>query len=79
MFGARVMADHLQCNLRDSLGAGDTELDNCLAGVGRALLVWNNQLNFRGLADTIKLNNSQELGALLFRAAELASEKTTHG
>jgi hypothetical protein len=31
------------------------------------------------LADTIKLNNSQELGALLFRAAELAAEKSTHG
>jgi hydroxymethylpyrimidine pyrophosphatase-like HAD family hydrolase len=79
LFGARVMADHLQCDLRDSLGAGDTELDNFLAGVGLALLVGNNQLNFRGLADTIKLNNSQELGALLFRAAELAAEKATHG
>lgn len=79
LFGARVMADHLQFDLRDSLGAGDTELDNFLAGVGLALLVGNNQLNFRGVADTIKLDNSLELGALLFRAAELAAEKITHG
>lgn len=76
LFGARVMADHLQCDLRHSFGAGDTELDNFLAGVGLALLVGNNQLNFRGMSDTIKLNSSQELGALLFRAAELAAEKT---
>lgn len=78
LFGARVMANHLHCDLRDSLGAGDTELDNFLAGVGMALLVGNNQLNFRGLVDTIKLNDSFELGGLLFRAAELAAEKT-HG
>jgi hydroxymethylpyrimidine pyrophosphatase-like HAD family hydrolase len=78
LFGARVMSDLLQCDLRDSLGAGDTELDNFLAGVGLALLVGNNQLSFHGLVETIKLNNSMELGALLFRAAELAAVKT-HG
>jgi hydroxymethylpyrimidine pyrophosphatase-like HAD family hydrolase len=78
LFGARVMSDLLKCDLRDSLGAGDTELDNFLAGVGLALLVGNNQLRFNGLIETIKLNNSFELGALLFRAAELAAAKT-HG
>jgi hypothetical protein len=78
LFGSRAMAEHLHCDLRDSLGAGDTELDNFLSGVGLALLVGNNQLNFQGLADTIKLRDSLELGALLFRAAELAAEKT-HG
>jgi hypothetical protein len=78
LFGARVMANHFDCDLRDSLGAGDTELDNFLAGVGLALLVGHNPLDFRGLIDTIKLNNSFELGLLLFRAAELAADKT-HG
>ena len=78
LFGARVMANHFKCDLRDSLGAGDTELDNFLAGVGLALLVGPNPLEFRGLIDTIKLNNSFELGMLLFRAAELAADKT-HG
>jgi hydroxymethylpyrimidine pyrophosphatase-like HAD family hydrolase len=72
LFGARVMSDLLHCKLEDSLGAGDTELDNFLAGVGLALLVGNNQLSFHGLVDTIKLNDSLELGALLFRAAELS-------
>ena len=76
LFGARAMADLLKCDLRDSLGAGDTELDTFLAGVGLALLVGNNQLSFRGLVETIKLNNSAELGSLLFRAAELAANKT---
>jgi hydroxymethylpyrimidine pyrophosphatase-like HAD family hydrolase len=78
LFGTRVMADFFNSDLRDSLGAGDTELDTFLAGVGLALVVGNNQLNFHGLIDTIKLNNSFELGLLLFRAAELATEKT-HG
>ena len=78
LFGARVMSDYFESDLRDSLGAGDTELDTFLAGVGLALVVGNNQLSFHGLIDTIKLNNSFELGLLLFRAAELATEKT-HG
>lgn len=73
LFGARAMAEVLQCNLQDSLGAGDTELDNFLSGVGLALLVGNNELAFRGLEDTIKLQDSLELGAVLFRAAELAA------
>ncbi|HJU91576.1 MAG TPA: hypothetical protein VJ656_01470 [Pyrinomonadaceae bacterium] len=76
--GARVMSGLFKSDLRDSLGAGDTELDTFLGGVGLATLVGNNQLNFHGLIDTIKLNNSFELGLLLFRAAELATEKT-HG
>jgi len=78
LFGARVMSDMFKSDLRDSLGAGDTELDTFLAGVGLATVVGNNQLKFNGLIDTIKLNNSLELGMLLFRAAELAADKT-HG
>ncbi len=76
LFGARAMTELLQCDLQDSLGAGDTELDNFLSGVGLALLVGNHQLPFQGLTDTIMLNNSMELGALLFRAAEIAAHKT---
>jgi hydroxymethylpyrimidine pyrophosphatase-like HAD family hydrolase len=78
LFGARVMSELFKSDLRDSLGAGDTELDSFLAGVGLAILVGNNHLAFNGLIDTIKLNNSLELGSLLFRAAELAADKT-HG
>ena len=78
LFGARAMADFLDSNLHESLGAGDTELDSFLAGVGLALTVGHIELPFRGLVDTIKLKDSLELGAVLFRAAELAANKT-HG
>lgn len=76
LFGAHTMGDLLGCELRQSLGAGDTELDNFLNGVGLALLVGNNELKFNGAVDTIKLRDSHELGSLLFRAAELAAGKT---
>lgn len=78
LFGAQAMANFLQSDLRASLGAGDTELDNFLSGVGLALLVGNHELAFRGVTDTIKLRDSMELGAVLFRAAELAADRT-HG
>jgi hydroxymethylpyrimidine pyrophosphatase-like HAD family hydrolase len=73
LFGARVMSELLHCDLRASMGAGDAELDTFLAGVGLALIVGNQELSFHGLVDTIKLNNSFELGNLLFRAAEFAT------
>ncbi len=76
LFGAQAMSELLQCDLRDSMGAGDAELDTFLSGVGLALIVGPQQLGFQGLFDTIKLSDSMELGALLFRAAELAAHKT---
>ena len=76
LFGARAMSELLNCDLKDSIGAGDAELDTFLSGVGLALVVGPQQLSFRGLMDTIKLNDSSELGALLFRASELAANKT---
>ena len=72
LFGARAMTELLDCDLRDSMGAGDAELDTFLSGVGLALIVGNQQLSFHGLINTIKLDNSFELGNLLFRAAEYA-------
>jgi hydroxymethylpyrimidine pyrophosphatase-like HAD family hydrolase len=75
LFGARTMANLLQCDMRDCLGAGDAEPDTFLSGVGLAVIVGNNQISYRGLIETIKLDNSIELGALLFRAAELATHK----
>lgn len=76
LFGARAMASLLQSDLEESLGAGDTELDTFLAGVGLAILVGNIQLPFQGMVDTIRLKDSLQLGSLLFRAAELATGKT---
>ena len=72
LYGAQAMAKVLGVDLRQSLGAGDTELDNFLNGVGLALIVGNNELKFNGQVDTIKLKDSHELGNLLFKAAALA-------
>lgn len=71
--GAHAMAEVLGVELRQSLGAGDTELDNFLEGVGLALIVGNKELRFRGHVETVRLQNSHELGDLLFRAAALAA------
>lgn len=71
--GAQAMAQVLGVDLRQSLGAGDTELDNFLNGVGLASIVGNNELKFRGQVETIRLKSSNELGDLLFRAAALAA------
>jgi len=76
LLGAHTMAGLLNCELGQCLGAGDTELDSFLNGVGLALIVGNQDLKFRGVVDTIKLKNSDELGSLLFRAAELAAGAT---
>lgn len=78
LLGAQTMANLLHCDLRDSIAAGDTELDTFLSGAGLAVIVGAQQLSFRGVIDTIKLNSSLELGTLLFRAAELATHKA-HG
>ena len=79
LYGAHTMADVLGCQLPQSLGAGDTELDNFFDGVGLALIVGNNELKFRGQVETIRLTNSHELGGLLFRAAELIAGMKAHG
>jgi hydroxymethylpyrimidine pyrophosphatase-like HAD family hydrolase len=76
LFGAHVMTEQLKTNMRDCLGAGDTELDTFLSGVGLAVLVGNIQLPFKGTIETLRLTSSQELGALLFRAAELATNNS---
>jgi hydroxymethylpyrimidine pyrophosphatase-like HAD family hydrolase len=69
LFGSRRMAEFLQFDLGASIGAGDTELDRFLSGVGLALLVGDLPLKFRGLFATLRLRDSFQLGDLLFRVA----------
>lgn len=69
LFGARQLARYLGIDLTHSLGAGDTEMDTFLSGVGLAVIVGNHDLEFRGQVQTIKLKNSAELGTLLFQLA----------
>jgi hydroxymethylpyrimidine pyrophosphatase-like HAD family hydrolase len=68
--GTERLASELGVDLTHSIGAGDTEMDKFLSGVGLAVLVGQN-VSHRGLVDTIRLSNSFELGELLFRFAEL--------
>ena len=69
--GARRAAQILGFDLAGSLGAGDTELDRFLNGVGCAILVGGIPLEFSGLIETIQLRDSFEFGALLFRLADM--------
>lgn len=74
LYGTRRIAAHLGVELADSMGAGDTELDSFLGGVGLAVIVGNLDLEFKGLLETVKIRDSFELGDLLFRLAELQRE-----
>ncbi len=71
LFGAQAIATSLGIDLTHSIGAGDTELDRFLSGVGLAVHVGNANLEFKGVFQTIKLKTSFEFGDLLFRLAEL--------
>jgi hydroxymethylpyrimidine pyrophosphatase-like HAD family hydrolase len=68
--GARKIAEFLNFEMEQSLGAGDTELDAFLGGVGLAVVVGRLEVGFKGLKGTIRLRDSFELGELLFRVAE---------
>lgn len=69
--GAKSLTRKLGLELDQSIGAGDTPMDSFLKGVGLAVHVGPMDLEYKGLADTIRVGNSLELGALLFRIAEL--------
>lgn len=69
--GACAMAERLGVDLAASVGAGDTEMDRFLSGVGCAVIVGGQQLPYRGLQDTIFVPDSPALGELLFRLLEL--------
>jgi len=73
--GAQAMADHLKFSLDHSVGAGDTEMDRFLKGVGLALIVGAMNLKYEGTRDTMRLKDSFELGDVLFRLAGMLTEK----
>ena len=74
LHGARMIAKQLGVNLEHSLGAGDTEMDRFLNGVGLALIVGDQSLPFRGVLQTVKLRTVLELGTVLFRLTEIQKE-----
>jgi hypothetical protein len=69
LFGARHMAGVVGFDLAHSIGAGDTELDSFLAGVGLALIVGDLPVAWKGRTATMRIKDSFELGEVLFRAA----------
>jgi hydroxymethylpyrimidine pyrophosphatase-like HAD family hydrolase len=71
LFGAHRIAEHLKFDLAASIGAGDTEMDRFLAGVGLAVIVGKLPVSYHGLVSTIHLADSSELGELLFEVGDL--------
>lgn len=72
--GAKQISKYLNFNLADSVGAGDTEMDTFLKGVGMAIHVGNNILPYHGSFSSIHVTGSSELGELFFELA--AMQKT---
>ena len=72
--GARSIASRLGFDLTESVGCGDSPMDAFLNGVGLAVQVGSLDLTFRGLQQTIQVNNTLELGDVLFRLAGLQEE-----
>lgn len=74
--GTAALAERFDIDLKSSVGAGDTLMDVFLDGVGLSVHVGPQSLPFRGLHQTIKLNNSFELGDMLFALAGLIEGET---
>ena len=70
-FGAQQIANHLEFDLKHSIGAGDSEMDSFLRSVGLAIHVGNPLLSIEGLLPPVKVKNSSEFGELLFALAAM--------
>ena len=70
-FGAQQIANHLQFDLKHSIGAGDSEMDSFLRSVGLAIHVGNPLLSYESLLPPIKVKNSSEFGEILFELAAM--------
>ena len=71
MAGVSGLSEPLGFDISSSVGAGDTLMDVFLNGVGLSVHVGPQELPFRGSHNTIKLQDSFELGDLLFHLAGL--------
>jgi hydroxymethylpyrimidine pyrophosphatase-like HAD family hydrolase len=71
LYGARQMADALKFSLDHSIGAGDTDMDNFLKGVGLSIHIGNPSLPYEGTSCTLRLRDFVEFGDLLYRFAEM--------
>jgi len=73
-YGAQRIAQRLGIDLLHSIGAGDSPMDDFLAGVGLAVIVGRLQLEYKGRLHTVRIRDSLALGNLLFSIGELGSK-----
>jgi hydroxymethylpyrimidine pyrophosphatase-like HAD family hydrolase len=69
--GTRTLANLLNIDLAQAVGAGDSPMDSFLKGVGLAVQVGGHDTEYKGLLATIKVDDSLEFGAVLFRLSQL--------
>ncbi len=63
--GAERMAAHLGVDLAASIGAGDAPPDDFLAATGFSIIVGGGELDYRGLAHTVRVDTIADFGRLL--------------
>jgi hydroxymethylpyrimidine pyrophosphatase-like HAD family hydrolase len=68
--GAIALAGNLGVALADSVGAGDAETDTFLNEVGLAAIVGNQDVDFKGRIDTVRLPDAPAFGEMLLAIAE---------
>ena len=73
-YGAQRIAQRLGIDLLHSIGAGDSPMDDFLAGVGLAVIVGRLQLEYKGRLHTVRIRDSLALGNLLYSIGELGSK-----
>jgi hydroxymethylpyrimidine pyrophosphatase-like HAD family hydrolase len=73
-YGAQRIAQRLGIDLLHSIGAGDSPMDDFLAGVGLAIIVGRLQLEYKGRLHTVRIRDSLALGNLLYSIGELGSK-----
>lgn len=72
--GTQAIAQRLGFSIEDSIGCGDTPMDNFLDGIGLALRVGPMTLEFRGVHDTVDVADPHALGDALDRLGALVEE-----
>jgi hydroxymethylpyrimidine pyrophosphatase-like HAD family hydrolase len=68
--GGEALAAHLGVSLADSVGAGDAETDTFLDAVGFAVIVGNQDLAFKGRADTVRVADPAAFGDMLTKLGD---------
>lgn len=63
--GAENIARHMGLDLRASIGSGDAPPDDFLSAVGFAVIVGSNEVEYRGLEHTVRVDGIAALGQLL--------------